>query len=66
MELKYTLPKKTIIINNEKFDYSNRYKGDSNEPSNFQERESVPFCSACNESPCMCSDRERSSSIYDF
>ena len=31
------------------------------EPSNEFE-----VCSACQESPCLCSDRERTSTIHDF
>lgn len=26
----------------------------------------APYCGACQESPCMCSDRERTSTVYDF
>lgn len=28
--------------------------------------ESGPYCSACQESPCMCSDREQTSTVFDF
>jgi hypothetical protein len=28
--------------------------------------ENGSYCSACHQSPCMCSDREASSSVYDF
>ena len=25
-----------------------------------------PYCSACQQAPCMCSDREKTSTVYDF
>lgn len=28
--------------------------------------EDGPYCGACQEAPCMCSDRERTSTVYDF
>lgn len=28
--------------------------------------EDGPYCEACMQSPCMCSDRERSSTVFDF
>jgi len=38
-----------------------------NEVSYTSERyDDGPYCSACQQAPCMCSDREASSTIHDF
>jgi hypothetical protein len=65
IELKYNLPEKATATNSEKFSFRNRPTNGSNEQLDYQEEESI-YCSSCHESPCMCSDREESSSIHDF
>lgn len=47
-------------------DYNNRYNyNEYIEPSGFYFGDSE-VCGACQESPCMCSDRESTSTIHDF
>lgn len=61
----YKLPEEILIINNTKF--SNRFRTNRDEARPFEQNDiESQSCSSCHESPCMCSDREGSSSIYDY
>jgi len=64
-ELGHNQPDEVQRINNYK--YSNRTNSGGNINPSFPDNNSGPdYCTSCHESPCMCSDREGSSSVYDF
>lgn len=67
-EIEFTLPATTRAINANKHDAANsiNINFQYNHYSNHDESTDSSFCSACHESPCMCSDREQSSSVYDY
>ncbi len=57
-----------ICQENERFAEEMEYYRNSNEE--FSDDESAPgdssFCTSCQNSPCICSDREKTSSTHDF
>jgi len=66
-ESKFNFANSTILINGEKYSFKSTRKKPPNASSNHNNiDESFQFCAACHEMPCMCSDREESSDIYDF
>lgn len=42
------------------------YESKNNGKYSYEKYDDGPYCSACMQAPCMCSDREQSSSLWDF
>jgi hypothetical protein len=64
VEKKFNLFEKVIILNKEKS--TDRFTTGNFGETNNDFDNLNGFCIACHESPCMCSDRESSSSIFDY
>lgn len=62
---KFNFPSKLISLNDSKLKNIGRLSRFEVEDNNWEFNESE-FCNSCQESPCRCSDREQSSSIYDY
>lgn len=60
---RYKMPDKTIAFNENKFLSKNKRREST---FSHDDLEDENFCYSCQQSPCMCSDREQSSSIYDW
>ena len=66
--LSETYPERFKFEGNPKEKIKEFYKKQSEVKYSFDDYEyqDGPYCSACQQAPCMCSDREATSTVHDF